>query len=108
MLNTAPGPHWLRFSLSEAPAVKSAAGVADGRGRHPAAAPSSFSHGETEDYLQRPQPAGEDGTLTLTKTSSYAGGVVPFGGTPISRSSCATPAAASRCKPASAILSPTR
>ena len=75
VLNTAAGPHWMRFTLSETPAVK-VAGRADGRGPNP---PTSFSHGETEDYLQRPQPAGDDGVLALTKTSSYQGGTLPFG-----------------------------
>ena len=75
VLNTAAGPHWMRFTLSETPAVK-VAGRADGRGPNP---PTSFSHGETEDYLQRPQPAGADGVLALTKTSSYQGGVLPLG-----------------------------
>lgn len=65
VLNTSPNKaHWLRFMLSEARAVQSN-GRADGRGPNPAN--GSYQYGETEDYLQKPQPAGEPGTLQVIK-----------------------------------------
>ncbi|HAJ37037.1 MAG TPA: hypothetical protein DCL15_15255 [Chloroflexi bacterium] len=73
LLNTAEGlPHWMRFTLSEAPAVQppftgDGPGLPDGRGPHPADAPSGYQFGETEDIYQKPAPAGEDGTLQLQK-----------------------------------------
>ncbi len=66
VLNTSPHKaHWLRFTLSESRAV-SFGGHADGRGPNPAN--GSFQYGETEDYLQRPAPAGTLGTLSIHKT----------------------------------------
>jgi hypothetical protein len=68
VLNTVPGlPHWMRFTLSEAPAPVNAAGVSDGRGPHPLVAPSGYAFGETEDYLQLPPPPGAFGELELEK-----------------------------------------
>ncbi len=65
VLNTSPNQaHWLRFTLSEDRAVQ-ANGRADGRGPNPAN--GSYQYGETEDYLRKPQPAGEPGTLQLIK-----------------------------------------
>jgi len=65
-------PHWMRFSLSEAPAIQppftgDGPGLPDGRGPHPANAPSGYQFGETEDIYQKAAPAGEDGTLELQK-----------------------------------------
>ena len=59
--------HWLRFMLSESRAVQSG-GRADGRGPNPNTEYGSYHFGETEDYLQRPQPPGEVGNLQLHKT----------------------------------------
>jgi hypothetical protein len=65
VLNTSPNKaHWLRFMLSEARAVQSN-GHSDGRGPLP---PNQYQFGETEDYLQRPQPPGTPGSLVLHKT----------------------------------------
>lgn len=65
VLNTSPNKaHWLRFMLSEDRAVQSN-GRADGRGPNPAN--GSYQYGETEDYLRKPQPAGEPGTLQVIK-----------------------------------------
>lgn len=66
VMNTTPGdPHWLRFMLSESPAVRPlVGGPADGRGpQHP----NAYKYGETEDYPQRPAPQGEPGELHLEK-----------------------------------------
>lgn len=65
-------PHWLRFMLSEEPAVQSplageGPGLPDGRGPHPTSALGVYRFGETEDVFQKPAPAGEDGTLELEK-----------------------------------------
>ncbi|HQY91259.1 DNRLRE domain-containing protein [Caldilinea sp.] len=65
-------PHWMRFTLSEAPAVQPAPGsdgpgLPDGRGPHPTSAFASYRFGETEDILQKPSPAGEEGVLKLEK-----------------------------------------
>lgn len=64
--------HWMRFSLSEAPATQppftgDGPGLPDGRGPHPADAPTGYQFGETEDIYQKAAPAGEDGTLELQK-----------------------------------------
>ncbi|MCB0055239.1 MAG: hypothetical protein KDE24_37440, partial [Caldilinea sp.] len=68
VLNSTPGAkHWLRFTLSETPAVQPSGALADGRGPHPSANPDSYLFGETEDILQTPPPAGQDGTLELQK-----------------------------------------
>ncbi len=64
------GRHWLRFSLSEAPAVQPINGtdLPDGRGPHPLHPTLSvFQYGETEDVLQLSAPAGRDGTLEIQK-----------------------------------------
>lgn len=68
VLNTTPeSRHWMRFTLSEARAVQTANGRADGRGPHPDSALGSYQFGETEDILQRPAPPAEPGTLELAK-----------------------------------------
>ena len=64
--------HWMRFSLSKAPAIQPPftgddPGLPDGRGPHPADAPTGYQFGETEDIYQKGAPAGEDGTLELQK-----------------------------------------
>jgi uncharacterized repeat protein (TIGR01451 family) len=65
---TEGSPHWMRFTLSEIPAVvPPAGGLPDGRGPHPLSAQQSFAFGETEDYLQIPPPPGELGELVLEK-----------------------------------------
>ena len=64
------GRHWMRFSLSEAPAVQPISGtdLPDGRGPHPLHPTLSvFQYGETEDVLQLSTPAGQDGTLEIQK-----------------------------------------
>jgi len=68
VLNTSPhAAHWLRFTLSEVRAPQ-IAGRADGRGPNPNTEYGSYHFGETEDYLQRPQPQGTPGSLILHKT----------------------------------------
>jgi plastocyanin len=67
VLNEGPDqPHWLRFTLSEQPAVTPAAGaLADGRGpQHP----NAFALGESEDYLQLHEQQGEPGQLAIDKS----------------------------------------
>jgi uncharacterized repeat protein (TIGR01451 family) len=65
---------WMRFTLSESPAVHPATGaLADGRGP---AYPAGFKLGETEDYLYQPSDEGEPGTLVITKTVSLAQAVI--------------------------------
>ena len=59
--------HWLRFTLSETPAVQPVGSLADGRGPHPGSALGAFNFGETEDIFQRPAPEGENGVLELQK-----------------------------------------
>ncbi len=81
VLNLSEGvPHWMRFTLSEAPAVVPPVGLPDGRGPHPMSAAKSFELGETEDILQLPPPPGELGNLVLKKRVLDADGVVPQGG----------------------------
>jgi len=67
VLNLTPDQaHWMRFTLSEAPVVRPAAGgPADGRGPQ---APNAFAHGETEDMIQRPQAPGNPGQLVIRKS----------------------------------------
>ncbi len=66
--NTPAMPHWMRFTLSEEPAVQPGGGqLPDGRGPHPTGVLGSYKFGETEDIFQKPAPAGEDGTLELVK-----------------------------------------
>ncbi len=58
--------HWLRFTLSEQPAIVApTTALADGRGP---SAPDAYLFGETEDYLRRHEQPGLAGTLVLTKT----------------------------------------
>ncbi len=74
---------WMRFTLSEEPAVRptatstSAAGLPDGRGP---AFPNTFRLGETEDYL-RPgvDVTGKPGKIGIDKTVTTAGEVVHVG-----------------------------
>jgi hypothetical protein len=81
VLNLTEGlPHWMRFTLSEAPAVTPPVGLPDGRGPHPLSAAKSFALGETEDVLQIPPPPGQLGNLVLEKRVVDAEGVVPQGG----------------------------
>lgn len=57
--------HWMRFTLSETPAiVDPATGLADGRGPD---IPNAFAYGETEDYLRRLEQAGQPGELRIAK-----------------------------------------
>lgn len=57
--------HWVRFSLSEIPAiVDPATGLADGRGPD---TPNAFAFGETEDYLRRLEQSGQPGELHIAK-----------------------------------------
>ncbi|HHY56243.1 MAG TPA: hypothetical protein GYA08_12490 [Chloroflexi bacterium] len=57
--------HWMRFSLSEIPAiVDPATGLADGRGPD---TPNAFVFGETEDYLRRLEQSGQPGELRIAK-----------------------------------------
>ncbi len=73
VLNSSPNKlHWLRFTLSERRAMSSN-GRADGRGPNPNDTPNSFDFGETEDYLQKPAPAGENGQLQIMKTVQTGG-----------------------------------
>ncbi len=69
VFNATPAmPHWMRFTLSEEPAVQPGGSqLPDGRGPHPTGALGSYRFGETEDIFQKPAPAGEDGTLELSK-----------------------------------------
>ncbi|MEM7125604.1 MAG: DNRLRE domain-containing protein [Chloroflexota bacterium] len=76
--------HWMRFTLSEEPAiVPSTGGLPDGRGLHPVddSAPSGFLFGETEDVLYNPPPLGEVGELLLEKQVINAISPVPYGET---------------------------
>lgn len=64
------GRHWMRFSLSEAPAVQPISGtdLPDGRGPHPSHPTlKTFQYGETEDVVQRSLPATSTGTLEIFK-----------------------------------------
>ncbi len=69
VLNEKPdGVAWVRFTLSESPAVRPSTGApADGRGP---AYPAGFEMGETEDYRYQPFNEGDPGTLVITKTAS--------------------------------------
>jgi plastocyanin len=59
-------PHWLRFTLSERPAVHPpSGGLADGRGP---AHPDHYEFGETEDYFQREHDGGAPGDLSIEKS----------------------------------------
>lgn len=61
-------PHWMRFMLTDEPAVQPAeGGLPDGRGPHPTSPQEFYQFGETEDVIQKPPPAGEDGQLLLEK-----------------------------------------
>ncbi|MCU0490299.1 MAG: DNRLRE domain-containing protein [Chloroflexaceae bacterium] len=80
VLNSTPERyHWMRFTLSERHAPENANGRTDGRGPHPSV--GSYQFGETEDYVQWPQPPGEDGTLEIQKRIVNASGdPLPIGG----------------------------
>jgi hypothetical protein len=81
VLNLSEGArHWMRFTLSEAPAVVPPVGLPDGRGPHPLSAAKSFKLGETEDVLQVPPPPGQLGNLVLEKRVLGAESTVPQGG----------------------------
>jgi hypothetical protein len=83
VLNATQGmPHWMRFMLSEEPAVQPpAGGLPDGRGPHPQSPLGSYRFGETEDVFQLPPPPGEPGELVLEKRVLDASGIVEQGGT---------------------------
>lgn len=68
VLNTSFGANrWVRFTLSESPAVvPPAGGLPDGRGKARAIDPDGFKYGETEDYLYE-VPLGAGGDLVLEK-----------------------------------------
>lgn len=81
VLNTSFGAdRWVRFTLSESPAVVPAAGgLPDGRGKPKALAPNGFSYGETEDYLYS-IPFGKGGELVLDKRVLSNQDPVEYGG----------------------------
>lgn len=83
VLNATPNlPHWIRFTLSEEPAVQPVAGgLPDGRGPHPTSPLGAFQFGETEDVLQKPPPAGQDGELVLQKRVITEESPVDYAGT---------------------------
>jgi len=83
VLNDTPSlPHWMRFTLSEEPAVQPAVGgLPDGRGPHPTSPLGAFQFGETEDVLQKPAPAGQDGELILQKRVLTEESPVNYAGT---------------------------
>ncbi len=59
--------HWIRFTLSEQPAVAPGGGaLPDGRGRPYPIDPDGFKYGETEDFIHF-IPPGEPGELILEK-----------------------------------------
>ena len=68
---------WMRFSLTERPAIRPASGgLADGRGmQHPA----SFKIGETEDYLRPGKNQGEPGKISIDKTATTTSSPVALG-----------------------------
>jgi hypothetical protein len=79
--STEAEPHWMRFMLSEAPAVAPpGGGLPDGRGPHPLSAQKSYAFGETEDYFQTPPPLGTLGELVLEKQVLGAADPEPQGG----------------------------
>ena len=82
VLNVTQGlPHWMRFMLSEEPAVQPpAGGLPDGRGPHPSSPLGSYQFGETEDVFQIPPPPPQPGDLFLEKRVLEAGDTVPQGG----------------------------
>ncbi len=83
VLNDSPDKrHWTRFVLSEERALSpGGVGLPDGRGPHPDSALGTYRFGETEDLLQRPQPAGEPGTLELRKRVLTDSDPVDYAGT---------------------------
>ena len=83
VLNSSPDKaHWMRFTLSEEPATQpTTGGLPDGRGPHPQSPLKSYQFGETEDVIQQPPPAGEDGQLILEKRVITDGSPVDFAGT---------------------------
>ncbi|MCB0121255.1 MAG: DNRLRE domain-containing protein, partial [Caldilineaceae bacterium] len=79
---TPNAPHWMRFMLSEEPATQPAeGGLPDGRGPHPTSTQQFYQFGETEDVIQKPPPAGEDGQLVLEKRVITPTSPVPYAGT---------------------------
>ncbi|HMJ12357.1 MAG TPA: DNRLRE domain-containing protein [Polyangiaceae bacterium] len=82
VLNVTQGmPHWMRFMLSEEPAVQPlAGGLPDGRGPHPTSPLGSYQFGETEDVFQLPPPPGAPGELVLEKRVVNGPGTFPQGG----------------------------
>ncbi len=82
VLNATEGmPHWMRFMLSEEPAVQPpAGGLPDGRGPHPSSPLGSYRFGESEDIFQLPPPPGEPGELVLEKRVLDASSTVEQGG----------------------------
>ena len=63
-----PAAHWLRFTLSEQPALlEPVTGRPDGRGPDQ---PNAFKYGETEDYLRLPGELGQPGLLTVEKMAA--------------------------------------
>jgi plastocyanin len=80
VLNSTEGrPHWMRFTLSEIPAVTPPNALPDGRGPHPNAAPGGYEFGETEDVKQTPPPPGEAGVLVVEKSVATESSPVLFG-----------------------------
>lgn len=64
---------WLRFTLSEQPAVAALPGLPDGRG--PAAPNAFFRLGETEDYYRKGETQGQPGEIRIDKKADPAGPV---------------------------------
>lgn len=74
--------HWMRFSLSDSrPPLNPDTKLADGRGPHPDGPRGSYLYGESEDVLQRPDPAGQPGELVLTKAVEVPSTPVGYGDT---------------------------
>jgi hypothetical protein len=72
--------HWVRFTLSEQPAVVPPAGLPDGRGRPHPADPNGFTYGETEDFLHF-IPQGEPGKIVIDKQVQTGTDPLNFAGT---------------------------
>ncbi|MEZ4658809.1 MAG: GEVED domain-containing protein [Caldilineaceae bacterium] len=67
---------WMRFTLSEQPAVQPTTGLPDGRGPQQ---PATFRTGETEDYLRPGKPQGEPGQISIDKTAQTSTSPVNVG-----------------------------
>jgi hypothetical protein len=82
VLNATPAmPHWMRFTLSEEPAVQPpAGGLPDGRGPHPLSPLGSYRFGESEDIKQLPPPPPQPGDLFIEKRVVDGPDTVPQGG----------------------------